>query len=160
LRNHRKKQKWNDKRFARKNSLNSLKADPMQGASHSKGIVVERIGIEAKQPNSAIRKSVRVQLIKNGKATYPVIGVSIDMKFEGEGALITKNDKAILPGGPAAKAGLKAGDVITKFDGRTITTAEELIVAIRAKNVGDKVELTYTRNGVSATATVVLNAGK
>ena len=82
------------------------------------------------------------------------------MKFEGEGALITKNDKAILPGGPAAKAGLKAGDVITKFDGRTITTAEELIVAIRAKSVGDKVELTYTRNGVSATATIVLDAGK
>ena len=100
------------------------------------------------------------QLIKNGKATYPVIGVSIDMKFEGEGAQITKNDKAILAGGPAAKAGLKAGDVITKFDGRTITTAEELIVAIRAKNVGDKVELTYTRNGVSATATVVLSAGE
>jgi len=44
-----------------------LKADPMQGASHSKGIVVEKIGIEAKQPNSAIRKSVRVQLIKNSK---------------------------------------------------------------------------------------------
>jgi len=67
LRNHRKKQKWNDKRYARKNSLNAVKADPMHGASHSKGIVVERIGIEAKQPNSAIRKSVRVQLIKNGK---------------------------------------------------------------------------------------------
>jgi putative serine protease PepD len=82
------------------------------------------------------------------------------MKFDGDGALISKNDKAILPGGPAAKAGLKAGDVITKFDGRTITTAEELIVAIRAKNVGDKVELTYVRNGVSATATVVLSAGE
>jgi len=82
------------------------------------------------------------------------------MKFDGEGALITKNDKAILPGGPAAKAGLKAGDVITKFDGRAITTAEELIVAIRAKSVGDKVEITYVRNGVSATATIVLDAGK
>jgi putative serine protease PepD len=100
------------------------------------------------------------QLIKNGKATYPVLGISIEMKFDGDGALISKNDKAILPGGPAAKAGLKAGDVITKFDGRTITTAEELIVAIRAKNVGDKVELTYVRNGVSATATVVLSAGE
>ena len=82
------------------------------------------------------------------------------MKFEGDGALISKSDKAILPGGPAAKAGLKAGDIITKFDGRTITSAEELIVAIRAKSVGDKVELTYLRNGVSATATVALSAGK
>jgi putative serine protease PepD len=99
------------------------------------------------------------QLIKNGKATYPVLGVSIDMNFDGDGALISTLDNSVLPGGPAAKAGLKAGDVIIKFDERTITSAEELIVAIRAKSVGDKVELTYTRNGVSATATVVLNAG-
>ena len=82
------------------------------------------------------------------------------MKFEGDGALIAKNDKAILPGGPAAKAGLKAGDLITKFDGRTINTSEELIVAIRAKSVGDKVPLTYIRNGVTATTTVTLTAGK
>jgi len=99
-------------------------------------------------------------LIKSGKATYPVIGISIDMKFNGDGALISKNDKAILPGGPAAKAGLKSGDIITKFDGRTVHSAEELIVAIRAKSVGDKIEVTYTRNGVSATATVTLDAGK
>lgn len=117
------------------------------------------IGLGFAIPINQARKTAD-QLIKNGKATYPVLGVSIDMKFEGEGALITKNDKAILAGGPAAKAGLKAGDVIVKFDGRTITSADELIVAIRAKNVGDKVELTYTRNGVSATTTVILNAGK
>jgi len=117
------------------------------------------IGLGFAIPINQARKTAD-QLIKNGKATYPVLGVSIDMKFEGEGALITKNENAILPGGPAAKAGLKAGDVIIKFDGRTITSAEELIVAIRAKSVGDKVELTYTRNGVSATATVVLNAGE
>jgi putative serine protease PepD len=117
------------------------------------------IGLGFAIPINQARKTAD-QLIKNGKATYPVLGVSIDMKFEGEGALITKNDKAILPGGPAAKAGLKAGDVIIKFDGRTISSADELIVAIRAKNVGDKVELTYTRNSVSATTTVVLDAGK
>ena len=40
---------------------------PPGGASHAKGIVVEKLGVEAKQPNSAIRKCVRVQLIKNGK---------------------------------------------------------------------------------------------
>jgi len=117
------------------------------------------IGLGFAIPINQARKTAD-QLIKNGKATYPVIGISVDMKYEGDGALIAKNDKAILAGGPAAKAGLKAGDIITKFDGRTITSAEELIVAIRAKNVGDKVEITYTRNGVSATTTLILTAGK
>ncbi len=41
--------------------------DNIQGSSHAKGIVLEKVGVEAKQPNSAIRKCVRVQLIKNGK---------------------------------------------------------------------------------------------
>ena len=117
------------------------------------------IGLGFAIPINQARKTAD-QLIKNGKATYPVIGISVDMKFDGDGAMIAKNEKAILPGGPAAKAGLKAGDIITKFDGRTITSAEELIVAIRAKSVGDKVELTYTRNGVSATTTLILTAGK
>merc|ERR1712118_69640 len=40
---------------------------PFRWLVHAKGIVLEKVGIEAKQPNSAIRKSVRVQLIKNGK---------------------------------------------------------------------------------------------
>ena len=82
------------------------------------------------------------------------------MKYEGDGALISKGNKAIAPGGPAALAGLKAGDLITKFDGRTINSAKELIVAIRAKSVGDKVVLTYIRNEVTGTATVTLKAGK
>jgi putative serine protease PepD len=117
------------------------------------------IGLGFAIPINQARKTAD-QLIKNGKATYPVLGVSIDMKFEGDGARIAANDKAILPGGPAANAGLKAGDLITKFDGRTINTAEELIVAIRAKSVGDKVQLTYIRNSVTATTTVTLTAGK
>lgn len=41
--------------------------DPIRGAPQAKGIVLEKIGVEAKQPNSAIRKAVRIQLIKNGK---------------------------------------------------------------------------------------------
>ena len=117
------------------------------------------IGLGFAIPINQARKTAD-QLIKSGKATYPVLGVSIEMKFDGDGALISKNDKAILLGGPAAKAGLKAGDIIIKFDGRSIASAEELIVAIRAKSVGDKVELTYTRNGVVSTATVTLNAGE
>merc|ERR1740139_1265641 len=44
-----------------------MKANPMGGSTMAKGIVLVKIGIEAKQPNSAIRKCVRAQLIKNGK---------------------------------------------------------------------------------------------
>ena len=45
----------------------AYKSSPFGGSSHAKGIVLEKVGVEAKQPNSAIRKCVRVQLIKNGK---------------------------------------------------------------------------------------------
>ena len=45
----------------------NIKSDPLEGAPQARGIVLEKIGVEAKQPNSAIRKCVRVQLIKNGR---------------------------------------------------------------------------------------------
>jgi small subunit ribosomal protein S12 len=44
-----------------------VKADPLGGAPQGRGIVLEKVGVEAKQPNSAIRKCVRIQLIKNGR---------------------------------------------------------------------------------------------
>ena len=67
LRFHRRDQRWNDKNYCKKHSVTAFKANPMGGSTMAKGIVLEKIGIEAKQPNSAIRKCVRVQLIKNGK---------------------------------------------------------------------------------------------
>jgi len=100
------------------------------------------------------------QLIKNGKATYPVIGVSVDMGHSGDGALVATNTESVTKGGPADKAGLKAGDLITSFDGRAITSPEELIVAIRAHSVGDKVLITYVRNKVTKNATLILTASK
>eukprot|EP00775_Hariotina_reticulata_P010937 gene10937-11091_t len=63
---HRRNQRWADKDY-KKSHLGSEWKKPFAGASHAKGIVLEKIGIEAKQPNSAIRKCARVQLIKNGK---------------------------------------------------------------------------------------------
>ena len=67
IRTHRRVQRWADKDYKKAHSGTALKANPFGGASHVKGIVLEKIGVEAKQPNSAIRKCVRVQLIKNGK---------------------------------------------------------------------------------------------
>ena len=62
----RRENRWADKDFNKAN-LGSEWKKPFAGCSHAKGIVLEKLGIEAKQPNSAIRKCVRVQLIKNGK---------------------------------------------------------------------------------------------
>lgn len=117
------------------------------------------IGLGFAIPINQARKTAE-QLIKDGKATYPVIGVSVDMSFAGVGAQISKKSDAILPGGPAAKAGLKGGDVITSFDGKAIASAEELIVAIRAQDVGDTVTVIYSRNSKVYTVSLTLTAGK
>ncbi len=64
---NRKKFRWSDKRYVRRVLQLNVKADPLEGAPMARGIVLEKIGIEARQPNSGIRKAVRVQLIKNGR---------------------------------------------------------------------------------------------
>jgi len=117
------------------------------------------IGLGFAIPINQARKTAE-QLIQNGKATYPVMGVSLDMQYSGEGAKIASAADAVLPNGPSANAGLKPGDVITKFDGREITAADELIVAIRAKSVGDKVQLTYLRAGKSYQVILTLSVSK
>jgi putative serine protease PepD len=117
------------------------------------------IGLGFAIPINQARKTAE-QLIKTGKATYPVIGVSVDMSFAGLGARISFESNAILAGGPASKAGLKAGDVIVEFDGRDINSPEELIVAVRSQDVGDVVKLTYIRKGQRTTVMLTLTAGK
>lgn len=67
LKTRRRDQKWCDKDYKKAHLGTRWKANPFAGASHAKGIVLEKVGVEAKQPNSAIRKCVRVQLIKNGE---------------------------------------------------------------------------------------------
>lgn len=117
------------------------------------------IGLGFAIPINQARKTAN-QLITTGKASYPVMGVSIDMNFAGPGAKVTTSDGAILPGGPAQKAGLKPGDLIIEFGGKVINTPDELIVAIRAKNIGDRVEVKFKRGSSTRTTTVVLAAGK
>ncbi|MBN3321066.1 RS23 protein, partial [Atractosteus spatula] len=65
MHNHRRAQKWPDKQYKRAHLGTALKANPFSGASQAKGIVLETVGAETKQPSLAIRKCVRVRLIKN-----------------------------------------------------------------------------------------------
>lgn len=67
LKNLRQNARWKDSRYNRRTLKLDVKADPLSGAPQGRGIVLEKVGIEAKQPNSAIRKCVRIQLIKNGR---------------------------------------------------------------------------------------------
>lgn len=64
---NKRKLRWSDKKYVRRVLQLSVRADPLEGAPMARGIVLEKIGIEARQPNSGIRKAVRIQLIKNGR---------------------------------------------------------------------------------------------
>ncbi|WP_455358399.1 S1C family serine protease [Streptomyces sp. SYSU K21746] len=105
-------------------------------------------------------KNVAEQLIKTGEPVYPVIGVSVDMQAQGEGAKISEKGSgdaaAVTPNGPAAKAGLRPGDVITKLDDTVIDSGPTLISEIWTHKPGDKVKLTYERGGNTTTVDVTL----
>jgi putative serine protease PepD len=126
---------------------------------YSRGSQTGSIGLGFAIPINQARKTAE-QLIKNGKATYPVIGVSVDMNYSGDGAMIAKTADSIVKGSSAAKAGLAPGDIITIFDGTPISSADELIVAIRSKSVGDKVEISYKRGDKTTRTTLTLSASK
>ncbi|RST14746.1 S1C family serine protease, partial [Streptomyces sp. WAC05374] len=107
-------------------------------------------------------KRVAEELINTGKANHPVIGVSLDMKYTGDGARVGEKAQdggaSVIPGGPAAKAGIRPGDVITKVDGQRVHSGEELIVKIRAHRPGDRLELTLERAGKEQTKTLTLGS--
>ncbi|MGR8009625.1 S1C family serine protease [Streptomyces hypolithicus] len=106
-------------------------------------------------------KTVAEQLIKTGEPVYPVIGATVSMDPKSaDGATIadrgTGGAAAVPPNSPAGKAGLKPGDVIIKLDDRVIDSGPTLISEIWTHTPGDKVTLTYERDGKSATAEVTL----
>ena len=117
------------------------------------------IGLGFAIPINQARK-IADQLIKYGVATYPVVGISLDVNYMGVGAQVSTSGAGILPGSPAQKAGLKGGDIIIEFDGKKINSPEELIVSVRSKNVGDRVTLVFMRDGVKKSVTLNLIAAK
>ena len=82
LRTHRREGKWADLHYKKRLLGTAYKSSPFGGSSHAKGIVLEKVGVEAKQPNSAIRKCVRVQLIKNGKKVTAFGMCALSIVFE------------------------------------------------------------------------------
>ncbi|MGZ4600746.1 MAG: trypsin-like peptidase domain-containing protein [Oryzihumus sp.] len=119
------------------------------------------IGVGFAIPSDQARKTAD-QLMTTGKASHPVIGVILDTAYEGEGVRIAASSKGgrapITQGGPADKAGLKAGDVILKFNGRVISDPDQLVVSIRARSVGETVTLTVRRGTTERTVRMTLQA--
>ena len=86
----RKVSRWKNKWFIKKHLGFAAKADPLQGAAQASAIVLAKVQVEAKQPNSAMRKCVRVQLIKNSK--------QITAFLPGDGAtkLVDEHDEVVV----------------------------------------------------------------
>ncbi|WP_326715971.1 trypsin-like peptidase domain-containing protein [Streptomyces sp. NBC_01474] len=107
-------------------------------------------------------KRVAEELINTGRATHPVIGVTLDMDYSGDGARVaTKGNNGgspVNPGGPGAKAGIEGGDVVNAVDGARIHSAEELIVKIRSHRPEDRLALTVERGGKERKVTLVLGS--
>ncbi|MFI8101906.1 S1C family serine protease [Streptomyces sp. NPDC086023] len=107
-------------------------------------------------------KRVAEELIAKGTATHPVIGVTLDMQYTGDGARVGTKERdgksPVTPGGPGATAGIRPGDVITKVDGTRVHNGEELIIKIRAHRPGDPLTLTLVRGGREQTVRVVLGS--
>jgi len=104
LKNIRKKLRWSKTKYKRTKLKLKQKVDPMEGSPQALGIVLQKVGRESKQPNSAIRKCVRVQLKKNGK--------TITAFLPGDGALnfIEEHDRVLVEGIGGAK-GRAVGDL-------------------------------------------------
>ncbi|MFG3045798.1 S1C family serine protease [Streptomyces sp. NPDC048202] len=125
-------------------------ADPgMQGAAPGIGFAI---------PASMVR-TVAGQIIGTGKVTdsgRAALGVTVrtvvDDGYQPAGAALV----TVKAGGPAAKAGLKAGDVITRLGDTAVGTTTELAEALAEKKPGERVTVTYERSGTRKTAQVTL----
>ena len=121
---------------------------PSSIASLGSGSASGSIGLGFSIPiNEA--KSIADQLIEDGTAEHPYLGVSLDDGDVKDGTA-TRNAALVAvvsPGTPAAAAGLQVGDAITKVDDEPVNGSESLVAQVRERRVGASVELTVFRNG-------------
>lgn len=112
-------------------------------------------------------KGLIESVTKTGKLARAFLGVAhigvtsevakeYDLPVSHGAYIVSENGDAITPDSPAAAAGLKAGDVITKVDGKKIDANHPLLSAISTHQPGDKVSVTYVRDGKETTVSVTL----
>lgn len=106
---------------------------------------------------STVAERVANEIIDDGSATHGLLGATVGDAAAAPGAtragaLINE----VTSGGAAASAGLRNGDIVTKFNGVAITDQVDLTAQVRALAAGSKAELTYIRDGREQTADVTL----
>jgi putative serine protease PepD len=111
----------------------------------------DNAGVGFAVPSNTVR-SIAAQLISSGKVQHAYLGVGIANASDG----VRLTD--VRTGTPAAAAGLRAGDVVTAVDGKTVRDVATLGSAIDAKKPGDRVSIIFTRNGTTKTVQVTLAA--
>lgn len=102
-------------------------------------------------PSSTV-KNVAEQLISGKSVSHAFLGITMAASTDPQGVAVT----SVYKDTAAAAAGLRTGDVITKIDGKAITSPSEVSIAVSTKNVGDTLQITYVRNGQENTTTATL----
>lgn len=105
---------------------------------------------------SALAKRVSEEIIKSGEATHGLLGASVTTATSADSDVVGSVISEVTSGGAAASAGLKAGDVVTEFNGHPITSSTDLTAQVRALAAGAEADLTYQRDGKATTVTVTL----
>src|SRR3989344_3344144 len=104
LKKRRNQSRWLNKTYIRRIRRLRIKADPLRGSSQARAIVLEKVQKEAKQPNSAMRKCVKAQVIKNGKQITAFVPGYNAIKF------INEHDEVIIES-IGGKKGRAKGDI-------------------------------------------------
>jgi S1-C subfamily serine protease len=124
-------------------AIATIGSDPLTGQSGS-------IGLGFAIPANQVRL-IAMELIRTGKASHAVLGVVLDSAYTGSGARILGSARGglppVAPRGPAARAGLRPGDVIVRFGGQPIGSVAALVDAIRSRRPGTRVTVVFRRAG-------------
>jgi putative serine protease PepD len=108
---------------------------------------------------SNIAKRIATEIMKTGKASHALLGALVSDASNSDSSAsfsVGAQIERVTAGGAAEAAGLKAGDVVVRFNDRPIASSSELTAAVRQQPAGAKARIEYVRNGVKATVSVTL----
>lgn len=136
-------------------AIDTLGNDPITGSQGG------NIGLGFAIPMNQARRVI-VQLIRTGHATHSVLGATLNDTYTGNGAQISTVTSArlpaVVPGGPAARAGLRPGDIVTWLGSQPIANAYSLLDAVRSRPPGSQVMITYLQGGQTRRAELKLGS--